>query len=558
MSRRSRRERRTERIRESSDRIVDAAPLDGRLVGYRLIRRIASGDRADVYLAAVGRPVPTGRDGGEPAGRSTDVAGGSTGVAGGAHGVPALVVLRVYDAEADDAAIACELEAMSTDAAGALPRLHDVATLPDGRCCVVVERLGGGSLARTLSARTITAGEAVTILAPIVVAVGDLASRGYAHTRLAVSDIVFDDAGRPRLLGLGALRRMSDHGAERTALRRVAHERLADLVEDVAAAVMPPGALGEAIELVRARLAVRPFAPCEAELERRLFELATPEPVREVATAASPRRLPGRVMPPTVPLTEEERAGATMAAAAPRTAGGMVGTGLRRWLALAQAPEGVIEQFAAAADVDRVADGRKRLTGLIRARGRAVAVGALLGGATLVTMLTLVPPAGADGGRVAEASGGSAGEPVAGEDPVIGERRADGPAEEPSGTPETEAAAPPSSVDDLGESPPDGVVAAARDLLGRRAECFAALDLACLGTVVQPGSAIEASDRAALVAARDGEALPQTEFDPATVEVVAEMGGAVLVRARATPEREPASLLMVRGEAGWRLREVFD
>jgi len=35
-------------------------------------------------------------------------------------------------------------------------------------------------------------------------------------------------------------------------------------------------------------------------------------------------------------------------------------------------------------------------------------------------------------------------------------------------------------------------------------------------------------------------------------------GGAVLVRARVAPEREPASLLMVRGEAGWRLREVFD
>ena len=131
------------------------------------------------------------------------------------------------------------------------------------------------------------------------------------------------------------------------------------------------------------------------------------------------------------------------------------------------------------------------------------------------------------------------------------------PAPEPSAAPEAGSEAPSSSAGGAGAPAADDPVAAARDLLERRAECFAALDLGCLGTVVQPGSAIEASDRAAMVAARDGEALP-TEFDPATVEVVAEMGGAVLVRARAAPEREPASLLMVRGEAGWRLREVFD
>jgi hypothetical protein len=43
------------------------------------------------------------------------------------------------------------------------------------------------------------------------------------------------------------------------------------------------------------------------------------------------------------------------------------------------------------------------------------------------------------------------------------------------------------------------------------------------------------------------------------VLVRAEMGDAVLIGVtRATPEREPASLLVVRGEAGWRLREIFD
>src|SRR5690349_13910906 len=121
MSRRPRREHPTERHPEADERGLGAAPLDGRLVGYRLIRRIASGDRADVYLAALGRSEASDADGAVGA----DMAD-STRVA--AHGIPSLVVLRVYGAEADDDAITRELEAMSTDAAGALPRLHDVAT----------------------------------------------------------------------------------------------------------------------------------------------------------------------------------------------------------------------------------------------------------------------------------------------------------------------------------------------------------------------------------------------------------------------------------------------
>lgn len=537
MSRRTRREQPTDRIREPVEHAADAAPLDGRLVGYRLIRRIASGERADVYLAALGRSEASGSG-------PVDV-GGSSRTTGAEHGIPSLVVLRVYGAEADDDAITRELEAMSTDAAGALPRLHDVATLPDGRCVVVVERLGGGSLARTLSSRTITAGEAVTILAPIVVAVDDLARRGWVHTRLAVSDILFDDGGRPRLVGLGALQRLPDRGAERTALRRVAHERLAELVEDVDAAVMPPGALGSAVDLVRSRLAVRPFAPCEAELERQLFALATPEPVREIAGPA-PRKLPARAMPPGMPIVRDE---ADDVAAPPGMAGGAV----RRWLALVQGPEGVVEQLAAAADLDRVASGRRRLAELLRLRGRAVTVGALVGGAALVSMLTLVPPATAEGDGAADASAPAESATAAG---AAGDEPA-GAAPAASQVPESTSDAPPSA--DAGGTPAsDDPVVAARDLLDQRAACFAALDLGCLDAVVQPGSAIEASDRAALAEARDGGAIPPTAFDPATVEVVADMGGAVLVRARLAPEREPASLLMVRGEAGWRLREVFD
>ena len=517
----------------------DAPPLEGRLVGYRLVRRIASGDRADVYLAAAGAAEPL-----EPA---VEFAPGGAQSADAAAAAPVLVVLRVYDADVPEASIACEIDAMSADASGTLPALHDVATLDDGRCCVVVERIGGVSLARVLAERTIAAGEAVTILAPIVVAVDELARGGFVHAGLAANDVLLDDAGRPRLVGLGSLQRLPAHGAERIAMVRLAHERLADLLEDVTAAVVPVGALDEAVELIRARLAVRPFVPCEADLERRLFAAAAPEPIRGIEVRPRPRRLPARLAPP---VAAEE---AHDVVSPPGRGIGVIGGGLRRMLALAQAPDEVVEQVAGAADVDLLAQVQRRIGAVVRGRGRSLTFGALIGGAALVVMLTLVPPMTADDVRRPSADSSAA---------------TLRPEDMPDAPTTGAGAAPDAAVADATETPEphdaaaiaraDDPVAAAIVLLERRAGCFEVLDLDCIGTVVQPGSAIEAADLNAIAAARDGAEPPSTRFDPATIELAAEMGGAVLVRAETTPGREPASLLMVRGEAGWRLRELFD
>ena len=175
---------------------------------------------------------------------------------------------------------------MSADASGTLPALLDVASLDDGRCCLVVERLGGPALSRILAERTLSPGEAVTVLAPVVAAIAELARIGFVHVRLAASDVLLDDVGRPRLVGLGALRRLPADGAERVALLRSGHEALAGLLDEVASAVAPARALHEPVAFLRERLGTRPFVPCEIDLERRLFAAADPEPVRGIEVRA--------------------------------------------------------------------------------------------------------------------------------------------------------------------------------------------------------------------------------------------------------------------------------
>ncbi|MET3567711.1 hypothetical protein ABIC47_003220 [Leifsonia sp. 563] len=111
-----------------------------------------------------------------------------------------------------------------------------------------------------------------------------------------------------------------------------------------------------------------------------------------------------------------------------------------------------------------------------------------------------------------------------------------------------------------GGSATEDPVDAARAVLDARHSCFTARTAHsdCLTGVLDEGSPVVAEETAALGA--EGAAAKR-DFSGATLSLVERWGGAALVSAAPdstrTPKSEPASLLLVRSEAGWRLRAVY-
>ncbi|MGR0320321.1 hypothetical protein [Agromyces sp. ZXT2-3] len=540
--------------------LVDSGPARGEvpaaeavLGGYRLLRRLASGERADVHLA-VARQAPN---------PSPDLPDPE----------PALVVLRTYDLAADDAAIAVEIDAMEHDPTGTLPRLVDVATLPDGRACVVVERLGGRSLASVLAEGPLSAGQVVTAAAPLVVAVRELARRGLVHSRLASSDVLVDDTGRPRLIGLGALRRTDATvpATERVERSRAAHGALIALLDELAGASAAPSRFAEVVALTRGMLLARPFVPDHGAVERALFAAAEPTPLigaSRTTRAAGP--VPSRVATgnpvgggagrDAVALPPHRTAPPAGSPGSPAPTGSMsadapaampAGTGAYRLAELAQLP-GIVDGLAGTLDAGPVATLRRRWRDWAGGRRTVLATGGLVGAGALVLLLTAVPPATAGVGS-ADAPGEQVAVGAAGREPSSGSSEA--PAAPSAPGPDGEPSRANGGVEPGDETERVDPVEAASALLEVRAGCLASRDLACVAAYAQPGSPIEARDLASMASETAGNT-PQADL--AAIAVAADLGDAVVLSVPGADGREPASLLMMRSEAGWRLREWFD
>lgn len=485
------------------------------IAGFQVVRVLATSRRSEIYLGHGSRQV----------------------------------ALKVFRADADPASVDRELAALST-AAVHLPELLDVATLPDGRACFVLERLAGASLAGHLAeCDTLAPGEAVTILAPLSQALANLHANGFAHTGLSLASIRFGPGGRPVLTGLGALGPLPEPGPDRVAALREDYRRLEQVLSEVFDRTNSTGCFADLGDWFAEAIAATPFLPCLDELERRLFACAQPLPVvfNRAASPDAERALQGvRVRAELRGGSREAERASRADAAGPRHGAGPVGL---RWRAFL--PAELADLLSRALPDPRLfGQAAQHLAQRVRARRRPVLLGVGLAGALVVVAMNVLP-AGAE--RPAEPT-------VVPTTPTTAE------------TPRPGAAA--ETAADSAAVTAEDPVAAAAALLRRRTECLAAASVICLDTVDQSGSAQWAADSYRIRLGHLGAtASADLEYDATKASLVERSGDSALVSisarvpaAMGTPgvsaepgaDSKPASLLIIKGEAGWRVREIFD
>jgi hypothetical protein len=486
--------------------------------GFRLVRLLGEGSRAAVFLGHASDP-------------SDDA--------------PSAVALKLFREGVPTESIDAEVESLGRHSHDHALRLLDLATTASGAPCLVLERLGARSLNAIIAdAAPVRAGEAVTVLAPIALAIDALHAAGVTHGGIRASGVLFRDSGAPVLAGFGRAR-LSVPGRPGPALRadqRIANDRscFVTLAGAVLARVWHPEAARLASSLAALAQTADEFGVAVSDA---LFDFSPAEPVRlEHREAGGAREsVPGRAVEaraagPRVPglgATEPAAAGAAMTAPdTPRTYASEPGA--HDSGAHDSGSPGENPTVPSRARETRLAVRRLRdlaASHLRDVRPRVWAVAASVG-LSLVVALEVVP--GADDASESSPVGPDRSVPTA-------DSRDTGPA-----APDPVAAAV------TGDDP----VAAVRVLLEVRQRCLRDLDVVCLGAVAQQGSpALEIDERLIREVLAGGELGAGATIRSGDLTLVQRLGDSALVALGAPADSEPASTLVIRGEAGWRIRD---
>ncbi|MET3768158.1 hypothetical protein ABIB15_000830 [Marisediminicola sp. UYEF4] len=512
--------------------------------GYRLVRRLGSGRRADVFLGH-------GSLGNDLRG---DLTTGEVASASGGRGIaPATTAaIKVFRPGTDRSGIDVEIGALARASSPHLVRLDDLATARDGLPVLVLGLLRPRSLAQLLASRgQIRSGEAVTILAPIAAAVAELHRVGVAHCAVTAGSVLFDELGTPVLASFGRARIIgtepvgtsaSSLSPAELAASAPALRDLADLVS-LAGAVLEstPESAGRTLALSFLRSADPSRAPerFAAEIASVLFDSAPATPVVldvRPRAASSPPALVG------------SRGSSRRPAAAAAPVAAVRGRRRARpiWLDAIHLPAWLEQVIRASMPSGTAAAGNARVLASVR---RPVWVAAAV--AALLTVALLLVPDGDP----------SSGTPDAGPAPltVTGEPEPEEPEPPPSDAPAEPAPQQPATG---GDDP----VAAALALLELRDGCLASLSVLCLDDVDQAGSAAWEADGYAIRQAQEGGGAGARPSPTAgaregrSANLVERIGNSALVAVAppaGTAGEVPMSVLLIKTIEGWRIRDRF-
>lgn len=540
----------------SSSALPAGWPTENHIAGYRVVRGLGAGQRADVYLGVVPATVSASTDSSAPGETGTVQIPGDG------------VALKVYRAGVDPASIQRELVALALAPAPHCVRLLDVATGGDGAPVAVLQRVRRGSLATLLRERaSLELGEAVTTIAPLAATLTQMHSTGITHGALSASSVHFGGAGEPVLIGFGHCR--IDEAA--TSAARLDNNpamaedraRLASLALLVLEAVREGShpMLGELTGwLVDQRSPLSGFAH---ELEERLFTAAPALPIefgRVDARPAAPARA--------VPVTSSEPA---RSHPPPR------GSARSAQPQQSRHPGSVAASDAGAGAATFAADGRGWMALVLGARPFAPLR------ARVVTELRAVRrPVWIVAAAVVCALGAAL--VLTGQLDASGDAAPGGPVPAPHGSQDADdaegdirSADPDSASSSRADATlPDDPVEALPVLLRARTRCIREVSIVCLDGVDQRDSSALSDDRALIetiiAGASDGGTTDERSTGAAgwtageSPRLSQRLGDSALITTgvgdgsggtASAGDSKPASVLMIRTEAGWRIRDYL-
>ena len=538
--------------------------------GFRIIRKLGEGRRAEVFLAR------TERDAQSEHGQSDGVA--TPGF------MPGTLAVKLYRGGIQQHEWLTEVEALERAAGAHVVVLSDIAAAVSDRTALVLERLEGGSLDTLLRERArLSVGEAITITAPIVETITRMHAAGVAHGAVNARSVLFSCAGAPVLARFRSAV-LVEPGMPRA--RRAADPRL---MRDVSAAVDFAASVLRSVQVDREVLAFLAWLEQNGhdgtpdvltELTAKLYDLGEPAPIQfleesDLEPASTSREaawrsaqvgqsirsertshlgpLSGRSIIPSFGLerssnhefaglraedTEGARIGtqATAAFLLPTWLSGQ----LDQWLAAGRPLARVREAIALrvpAELAERLAAAR---TSLSRVRPRVWLIAAVVIVA-LVTAVNVVPQRASDNTATDTAVDGAM-------SPVIGTGAAG--ASEPAQISEPRVTRHPAIM-------ADDPVAAAMALAGAREQCIRDRSVLCLDGVAQAGSAALSDDQDLVRALQAGAELTTSwSLNADGITILERLGDSVLLGVAGQSDTV-TTILMMKGKTGWRFRDYL-